>query len=203
MKGLTERQKQVLDFIKNYIRSSRYPPTIREIADHLSISVKGAYDHLKALERKGRVRCDINRSRAIELLEETEADPDAAYVTIPILGTVAAGRPIFADENYEGMIRLPSDMLSRGAQYFALRVRGDSMIDAGILSGDLAIIKKRETAENGSIVVAMVDEAVTLKRFYKEQNRVRLQPENPRHRPIYTTDCRVLGTLSRLVRDYE
>jgi repressor LexA len=203
MKALTEKQKSVISFISSFIMAHKYPPTIREIAEHFQISVKGAYDHLKALERKGRVRCDINRSRAIELLEETEADPDAAYVTIPILGTVAAGRPIFADENYEGMIRLPSDMLSRGAQYFALRVRGDSMIDAGILSGDLAIIKKRETAENGSIVVAMVDEAVTLKRFYKEQNRVRLQPENPRHRPIYTTDCRVLGTLSRLVRDYE
>lgn len=207
MKGLTERQKQVLDFIKSYIRSSRYPPTIREIADHLSISVKGAYDHLKALQRKQVVKCNLNRSRAIKLVGDAEVYEDSRFLTVPILGAVAAGRPLFAEENMEGSIQVPAGLVSGApppkGRYFALRVRGDSMKEAGILDGDLTLIRHQANADNGDIVVALVDEAVALKRFFLEKNRVALRSENPAYPPIYTQNVRVLGKLQLLLRSYE
>jgi repressor LexA len=203
MKDLTDRQREVLAYITRYIAGHKFPPTVREVADHFAISVKGAYDHIKAIEKKGHIRLDINKSRTIEVVREEGAEgEEAATRSVPILGTVAAGKPIFAEENFEGEIAIPAQMLKRG-NYFALRVRGDSMRDAGILSGDYAIIQERETAENGEIVVAMVDEAVTLKRFFKERNRVKLQAENPAYPPLFTTDVRVLGKLAGIIRNYD
>ena len=119
-----------------------------------------------------------------------------------MLGTVAAGRPLFCDENFEGDVALPEDMVNSGYKYFALHVRGTSMINAGILDGDLAIIKQTNTANNGEIVVAIIDDSVTLKRFFKEASRVKLQAENPDFKPIYSQDVRILGTLSNIVRAY-
>ena len=198
MKGLTDRQKEVLDFIKSYITTNRYPPSIREMAEHLHISVKGAYDHLKALEKKQYIHCNLNRSRAITVLDE-EWDH---YEEIPILGMVAAGSPLFAEENMEGSIKLPQGYL-RSGKHFALRVKGDSMKDAGILEGDITVIRHQNTADNGDIVVALVDEAVTLKRFYLEKNRVQLKSENPEYSPIYSQNVRVLGKLQYLLRNYD
>ncbi len=196
---MTKRQEQVLAFLRNFIETHKYPPTIREIAQNFEISVKGAYDHIKALEKKAVIHCDMNRSRAIEIIGD-ERDED--IVSVPILGNVAAGIPLFAEENFEGEIRLASEQLPPG-RYFALRVRGDSMQDAGILDGDTAVFVQQNVADNGSIVVAMVNEAVTLKRFYREKNRIKLKAENPVYPPIYTQNIQILGKLVRIIRNYE
>jgi repressor LexA len=199
MKTLTARQKEVLDFISSYLEAHAYPPTIREIAESFAISVKGAYDHVKALEKKGYLRLGENRSRALELLRRDK--PERSSVELPLLGTVAAGKPITADENYAGTVQVPADIV-RSATCFALSVRGDSMKDVGILHGDLAVIEQRQTADNGEIVVAMIDDAVTLKRFFRENNRVKLVAENPAYAPIYTQDVRILGCLRGIIRKY-
>ncbi|TVQ36661.1 MAG: transcriptional repressor LexA [Spirochaetaceae bacterium] len=200
MKSITRRQREVLDYIKAYITGHKFPPTFREISENFSISVKGAYDHVKALERKGFIQLNNNRSRTIEVLDNAEQD-DITTAEVPILGKVAAGRPLFTEENYEGTIRLPSEY-TRGGKNFALNVQGDSMRDAGIHDGDIAVFVHQNVADNGDIVVAMVDEAMTLKRFYKEKNRVKLQAENPEYPPIYTRDVRILGRLTHLIRSY-
>jgi repressor LexA len=200
MKEPTQRQREVLTFITEYIRSHSYPPTIREVAEYFSISVKGAYDHVSALKKKGRLKLDDKRSRTIEVVR---TDSDREYdgiVEIPILGVVAAGRPILAEENWDGTIPVHSSFLKKNRQYFALTVKGNSMKDAGILDKDTALIQKQNTAKNGDIVVAVVDEAVTLKRFFKEANRIRLQPENSSYNPIYSQDVRVLGKLAYVIR---
>lgn len=201
MKDITKRQQEVLTFIKGFVSRHKYPPTIREIAANFGVSVKGAYDHVKALERKEYIRLNTNRSRTIEILETEEADDNSA-VSIPLLGRVAAGRPLFADENHEGELQFPRELLGN-KQYFALQIRGDSMEGAGIYSGDVGVFAHQSVADNGEIVVAMVDEAVTLKRFYKEKNRVRLEAENSAYPSIYTQDVRLLGKLVHLIRSYE
>ncbi|MDC7226075.1 MAG: transcriptional repressor LexA [Spirochaetales bacterium] len=202
MKELTKRQEETLDYIRSYIEQHKYPPTIREMAASFSISVKGAYDHIKALEKKGRIKCDGNRSRTIEILDQkTPAEPET--LEVPILGKVAAGKPLFAEENFEGTINMPVARLGKGT-FFALHVAGDSMQDIGILDGDTAIFKQRNTADNGDIVVAMInEEAYTLKRFYREKNRIKLKAENPVYPPIYTQNVKVLGKLKCIVRDYD
>lgn len=202
MKGLTKRQEETLDYIKDYIQDHSYPPTIREMAESFNISVKGAYDHIKALEKKGRIKCDGNRSRTIEILDKQSA-PEPETIQIPILGKVAAGLPLLAEENFEDSLNMPAARFN-GGNFFALHVSGDSMQDIGILDGDLAIFIQKNTAENGDVVVAMInDEAYTLKRFYKEKNRIKLKAENPVYPPIYTQNVKVLGKLKSIVRDYE
>jgi repressor LexA len=204
MKELTQRQRDVLDFITEYIRNHTYPPTIREIGEHFTISVKGAYDHVEALRKKSFLRLGDKRSRTIEVIKAND-DPavaNAPVVAIPLLGTVAAGRPILSEENWEGSIPIHHSLLKKNTQYFALKVRGDSMTGVGIVDGDIAVIEKQESAENHEIVVALVDEAITLKRFYKEANRVRLDPENAKYKPIYTQNARILGRLAHIIRSY-
>ena len=202
MKELTLRQREVLSFITGYIRVSAYPPTIREIGDHFAISVKGAYDHVEALRKKGFLRLKDRRSRTIEVIK-AEGDSDTPVIEVPLLGTVAAGRPILSDENWEGFVPIHRSMLKANARYIALKVRGDSMIGAGIADGDIAVIEKREYAEDREIVVALVDdEAVTLKRFFREAGQIRLEPENPKHTAIYTRDARILGRLAHIIRSY-
>lgn len=201
MKGLTKKQREVLDFISAFIRGHKYPPTIREIADNFNITAKGGYDHIKALEKKKYLRCLMNRSRTIEVLSPSNAYTEGIQA-IPLLGTVAAGRPLFVEENFDGSVDLPEKYLGKG-KYFALKVRGESMIDAGILEGDTAIVRHQNTADNGDIVVALVDEAVTLKRFFLEKNRVMLKAENAAFPPIFTQNVRILGKLTFLIRNYE
>jgi repressor LexA len=205
MKELTDRQQEVLTFIIKYINSHNYPPTIREVAEHFEMSIKGAHDHITALKKKNYVKNDKG-SRTLEVIKRDDyhnAETNDGTVNVPVLGHVAAGVPILAEENWDGVIPLPRSMLKRGRRYFALMVKGDSMEDAGILDGDTAIIEQRETAENGEIVVAMVnEEATTLKRFYREKNRIRLQPENDKYKPIYSRDVRLLGRLANIIRSY-
>ena len=200
MKQLTLRQQEVLDFIKYFVQNHNFPPTIREVAEKFKISVKGSYDHIKALEKKAYIKCNLNRSRAIELMgkEKIQARNTA---TVPILGSVAAGQPLFTEENFEGEVDIALDMIS-GGKHFAVKVKGDSMNEVGILDGDLAIINYQETAENGEIVVAMVEEAVTLKRIYMEKNRIKLKAENKDFPPIYTQNARILGKLACIIRKY-
>ncbi|WP_010254572.1 transcriptional repressor LexA [Treponema primitia] len=203
MKELTQRQRDVLDFITEYIKIHAYPPTMREIGEHFVISVKGAYDHVEALRKKGFIRLGDKRSRTIEIIKtEQDHSVNTLVIEVPLLGTVAAGRPILSEENWEGAIPIHHSLLKKNAQYFALKVRGDSMIGAGIVDGDVAVIEKQESAENREIVVALVDEAVTLKRFFKESNRVRLEPENVKYKPIFTQNARILGRLAHIIRSY-
>ncbi|MEI6385361.1 MAG: transcriptional repressor LexA [Spirochaetota bacterium] len=199
MKALTARQAEILRFLVSFHEEHGYPPTIREIAHQFEISVKGAYDHVKALEKKERIRVGEGRSRAIEIVG---TERQARRISeVPLLGAVAAGKPIFAEENFRGTIQVPVEM-TRSGTCFALTVRGDSMRDAGIFNGDLAIIEERPTAENGEIVVAMIDDAVTLKRFYNENNRIKLIAENPAYSPIFTQDARIIGRLRGIIRNY-
>jgi len=200
MKELTDRQRQILTFIAEYIKKNSYPPTIREIADHYGISVKGAHDHITALRKKGHLKQVDKRPRTMGLIHFKPEDLD--MLSVPLLGTVAAGMPILSEENYDGNIMLHRSMLRKNKKYFALKIKGDSMSGAGILEGDLAIIEKQSTVRNGEIAVAVIDEAVTLKRFYKESARIRLQAENPAYKPIYSNDVKILGRLFTLIRSY-
>jgi repressor LexA len=202
MKELTNRQREVLSFIADFINSHFYPPTIREIADNFSISVKGAYDHITALKRKKYLKQNKNCSRAIELTRQFENDVAGSRVVIPIVGTVAAGIPILSEENQEGVLYLDKTALNRNKTYFAVKVRGDSMSGVGIMDGDMAVIEKQDVVNNGEIAVAVTDDAVTLKRFYRENSRIRLQAENPAYSPIYCQDVRVLGRLFKIIRNY-
>ena len=202
MKEATERQKEVLGFIARYIHAHTYPPTIREVADYFSISVKGAHDHLTALRKKGFLRQGDKKSRTIELVK-TGAEEAEDFAEIPILGTVAAGRPILAIENMDGSFKIHHTLLKNNRQYFALKVKGDSMEDAGIMDGDTAVIEQQNVVRNGEIAVVMLDESVTLKTFYRENARVRLQPENSKYSPIFCSrDVRILGRLAHIFRSY-
>jgi repressor LexA len=201
MKTLTVRQRQILEFLKSYIQQHQYPPSMREISERFSISVRGAYDHIKALERKKYVKIDSNHYRSLVLIQQ-EPPRTEQIVRIPLLGSVAAGKPLFSEENWERYIAVPAELIGRG-NHFALRVQGDSMIGAGIFNGDLAIVRQQPDAENGQIIVAMVEDAVTLKRLFKEKNRIKLQSENPSYPPIYTQNLRILGRLVHLIRSYE
>jgi repressor LexA len=199
MKELTERQKVILSFIEHFIREHNYPPTIREIADHFEISVKGAHDHVTALKKKGSLRQEDKRSRTMEVVGARERN---RMVEVPLLGTVAAGIPILAEGNREGTVMIHESMTKKNRKYFALKVRGDSMSGAGIMDGDTAIIEKANVLHNGEIAVAVIDEAVTLKRFFKESTRVKLQAENPAYPPIYSQNVRILGRLAHIIRSY-
>ena len=201
MKRLTARQNEVLQFICRFLRDNGFPPTVREIAAAFGISIRGSYDHIKALQKKGSIEAGHGRSRGIRVLRGGDP-PTPAVRQVPMLGTVAAGQPLFAEENLDGTLAVPADMLSGGDQYFALRVRGDSMSGAGILNGDMAVIRAQPSAADGEIVVAMVDDAVTLKRLFVERNRVQLRAENPEFPPIYTQDVRILGKLACVLRTY-
>lgn len=197
MKGLTAKQQQVLDFIEEFRESNGYAPTVRETAAHFEVAIKTAHDHIKALERKKAISSIAGKSRAIDIRQS----PREEMLEVPILGRVAAGFPLLAEENRDGTMTLPCSLLGKG-QFFAVRVFGESMKNAGILDGDLAILKQQNNAENGEIIVALIDEAYTLKRFYKEKNRINLVSENPDFSNIYSRDVKIIGKLVHLVRSY-
>ena len=201
MKGITDRQKEVLTFISSYTDENGYPPTVREISEHFEISIRAVQDHILALQKKGFLSQAQKRARSIKVLSDSDAS--APFVgRVPLLGTVAAGKPLLCEENLDGYLNLTEPFVRPGKSYFALRVRGQSMINAGILEGDLAVIEQASTAVDGHIIVAVIDDAITLKRYYKEAGRIRLQPENPAFQPIYCDDLRIVGILSNIVRTY-
>ena len=203
MKGITDRQKEVLTFISSFTEGNGYPPTVREISEHFMISIRAVQDHIIALQKKGFLSQAQKRARSITVLSDSGSDQRAPFVgKVPLLGTVAAGKPLLCEENLDGYLNLTEPFIRPGKNYFALRVRGQSMINAGILEGDLAIIEQANTAVDGQIIVAVIDDAITLKRYYKESGRIRLQPENPAFQAIYCDDLRIVGILSNILRIY-
>ena len=203
MRQITDRQREVLIFIAEFTEENVYPPTVREISDHFKISLRAVQDHIAALQKKGYLSTEQKRSRSIRILVDERKKEDQLYVNkVPLLGTVAAGKPLLCEEDLDGYVTLTEPFIRPEKNYLALRVRGTSMIDAGILEGDLAIIEQSSTALDGQIVVAVLDDAITLKRYYKEASRVRLQPENSTMQPIYCQDVRIVGILSNIVRTY-
>jgi len=198
MQGLTDRQQQVLKYIKDSITDRGYPPTLREIGAHMGIrSTNGVNDHLRALERKGYLTREDMKSRALRPVNipiageidakadaANEADHDSSTVEIPLLGRIAAGAPILAHENVESTFRVDRDMVRGGRDVFALRVQGDSMIEAGILSGDTIFVRKQSTANRGEIVCALIGDEATVKFYFPERDYIRFQPANSSMAPI-------------------
>ncbi len=203
MKGITDRQKEVLTFISSFTEENGFPPTVREISEHFQISIRAIQDHIIALQKKGFLSQSQKRSRSIRVLSDMrDKEPEVFVGKVPLLGTVAAGKPLLCEENLDGYLNLTEPFVRPGKNYFALRVRGMSMINAGILDGDLAVVEQTEVAADGQIIVAVIDDAITLKRYYKETDRIRLQPENPDFQAIYCKDVRIVGILSNIVRTY-
>ena len=203
MKGITDRQKEVLTYISDFSDENAFPPTVREISEHFGISIRAVQDHIIALQKKGFLSQSQKRSRSIKVLSDLREKEPATYVAkVPVLGTVAAGKPLLCEENLDGYLNLTEPFVRPGKKYFALRVRGLSMINAGILDGDLAVVEQANSAVDGQIIVAVIDDAITLKRYYKEATRVRLQPENPDFQAIYCQDVRIVGILSNILRTY-
>ena len=203
---LTDRQRSVLDFLRQFLRENGYPPTIREIAAHFDMrSPRGVQDHLKALERKGYIRRAKERSRGIEVLKlgDGRENPRSNVVRLPLIGQVAAGAPVLSEENIEEWIEVVASFAAREGN-FLLKVVGDSMVDAHILDGDTIVVSPQETARDGEIVVALVDDEATVKTFYKEPGGIRLQPENPRLKPIMvpagSADVRIIGKVVAVMR---
>ena len=201
---LTARQQQLLDYIDHVVRTTGYPPSIRQIGTALGISsTNGVRAHLKALEKKGYIHRSLRVSRGIAMLDGVKRVVSAAAheaVAVPILGRVTAGMPILAVENHDGHLTLDPSLV-KGEQVFALRVEGDSMIDAGILDGDYVLVRQQQSANNGDIVVALLeDDAVTVKRFYREADGIRLQPENVRMAPICVPNASICGKVTAVIR---
>ena len=202
---LTARQQEMLDYIERETGLSGVPPSIRQIGTALGItSTNGVRLHLQALQKKGYIRRSQRTSRGIVSLNRPPhaASPAApATVDIPILGRVAAGTPIMAAENHEGSLNIDASLVNNH-ESFALRVNGDSMVNAGILDGDIVVVRVQQGADNGDIVVALMDEETTVKRFYREKDAVRLQPENAAMPPIYSVDVEICGKVVALVRPH-
>lgn len=204
MEELTARQQEILNYIKKEVQKKGYPPSVREIGEAVGLSSSSSvHAHLEKLEEMGYLRRDPTKPRAIEVL--TDDSPlnsfdrikDLQYV--PVVGSVTAGAPILAEQNIQEYFPLPRDF-SRAEEVFMLKVRGDSMINAGIFDGDMVIVNKEPAAKNGDIVVALLGDEATVKRFYKETTQVRLQPENEKYEPIRSTDVQILGKVIGLIR---
>ena len=199
-KGLTKRQREILGYVMDSMQERGYPPSVREIGAALGLtSSSTVHSHLAALEKKGFIHRDPSKPRAIEILKDGASQPPKRVVNVPILGRIAAGQPIFAEENIEDVFPLPRDFVREDAA-FILRVRGDSMIGAGIHDGDYLVIRQQATANNGEIVAALIGDEATVKRFYRERDHIRLQPENSAMSPIIANDVTVLGKAVALVR---
>jgi repressor LexA len=201
MKPATERQQRILDVIRAFTRERGYPPSVREIGERVGLSSSSTiHAHLKALERRGLITRDPTKPRALRSEPDPAGSSGPESVVMPIIGKVAAGVPITAQEDLEGEFVLPSSFVPRATDSFMLRVQGDSMVDAAILDGDLIVVRPQKTASNGEIVVAMLEGEATVKRFFREDGRVRLQPENRSMTPIYATDVDIIGRVEAVVR---
>ncbi len=202
MEKLTKKQEDVLNYIKEYIVSHGYPPTIREIGGALGISSPATiHVHLQNLQKKGIIKKNGSKNRAIELLVQNEYIKNDDVTKVPLLGKITAGSPIEAIERPDEYFSLPTYLIPKQKEVFTLEVEGTSMINAGILDGDIVIVERQNTAHNGEIVVAMTeDNEVTLKRFYKEKNHIRLQPENDTMEPIILPNVIILGKAIGLYR---
>ena len=197
---LTERQNKILDYIRYVTKVRNYPPSVREIGEAVGLSSSSTvHNHLNQLERRGLIKRDPSKSRTVQLVADAEvAEQRRNAVSVPIVGNVAAGSPILAEQNVEDHILLSSELAKDG--YFLLRVRGDSMVNAGILNDDLVLVRPQHEATNGSIVVALVDGDATVKRFERSDGHVKLIAENPAYEPIVTTNVSLVGQVRGVIR---
>ncbi|MGE5371127.1 MAG: transcriptional repressor LexA [Solirubrobacterales bacterium] len=196
----TKRQSQILDYIIDITKDRGYPPSVREIGEACGLhSPSTVHMHLTQLEEKGFIRRDPTKPRAIEILHNEPEIPAASVITMPIVGRVAAGTPITATENTEGYFSVSSEFLGRG-DHFILSVKGDSMIEAGILDGDMVIVRSQVTANNGDIVVAMLEDEATVKRYYRRPDYIELRPENQTLQPIIARNVNIAGIVCGLIR---
>ena len=207
---LTKRQQEILDFLRSFTADSGYPPSVREIGEAVGLSSSSTvHSHLSALESKGFIRRDASSARALVIVDQItidetnsltdEPDPYRNVIALPLVGRVAAGEPILAEQNIEDTFTLPTQLVGDSSS-FLLSVRGESMIDAGIFDGDYVVVREQRTADNGDIVVAMIEDNATVKTFYREPDRIRLQPENASMDPIYTKEATILGKVVALLR---
>lgn len=201
MPSITNKQLEILEYIKNTILSEGYPPAVREICEAVHLkSTSSVHAHLSTLEKNGYIRRDPAKPRTIEILDDLFNFSTREMVNVPVVGTVAAGEPILAEERIEDYFPIPADALHTDKEVFMLRVKGESMINAGIKPGDKIMVEQQDTAENGEIVVALIEDSATVKRFYKEQDHYRLQPENDTMEPIIVNDVQILGKVVGLIR---
>lgn len=197
---ISTKQREILEYIKQEILSRGYPPAVREICEAVSLkSTSSVHAHLESLERNGYIRRDPSKPRAIEIVDDEFNLTRREVVNVPLVGTVAAGQPLLAQENIIDYFPIPASMMPN-AQTFMLKVEGDSMINAGIFDGDTIIVRMQNTCINGEIIVALVEDGATVKRFYKEDGHIRLQPENDYMEPIIVPDCLILGKVIGLLR---
>lgn len=197
---ISEKQKEILEFIKKEILSKGYPPTVRDICEAVRLkSTSSVHSHLETLEKNGYIRRDATKPRAIEIIDDNFNLTRREVVNVPLIGRVAAGEPILAVENIEDYFPVPAEYMPNEPS-FMLKVKGDSMINAGIFDGDNILVRKQNTANNGEIVVALVEDSATVKTFYKEKGYYRLQPENDSMDPIIVNDCSILGKVFGVFR---
>ena len=201
-KALTAKQQMVFDYLKKEIKQNGYPPTVREICEATGLSsTSTVHSHLETLERKGYIRRSPTKNRSTEILEEDFYGNARELAQVPIVGKVAAGVPILAEENIEDTFPIPIDYVKNDV-CFMLHVQGESMTDEGILDGDLVLVRQQQTASNGDIVIALTDDSATVKTFYREAGHIRLQPANKAFQPIILRDCNILGKVIGLYRRY-
>ena len=197
---ITAKQQEILEYIKETILKKGYPPAVREICEAVKLkSTSSVHSHLETLEKNGYIRRDPTKPRTIEIIDECFNLTRREVVNVPLVGTVAAGQPILAEENIENYFPIPVEMLPN-AQTFMLRVKGESMINVGIYDGDQIIVEEQDTARNGEIVVVLVEDSATVKRFFKENGHYRLQPENDALEPIIVDDVQIVGKVVGLIR---
>ena len=197
---ISAKQQEILDFLKNTILSTGYPPTVREICEAVHLkSTSSVFQHLEKLEKNGYIKRDESKPRAIEIIDDNFNMLRRETVSVPMVGRVAAGQPLLAVQNVESYFPIPAEYMPN-AQSFMLRVKGDSMINIGIFDGDTIIVQQQKTAKNGDIVVALVEDSATVKTFYKEDDHIRLQPENDNMEPIIVDDCIILGKVFGVMR---
>lgn len=197
---ITKKQSEILEYIKSQILNKGYPPSVRDICVAVGLkSTSSVHAHLETLEKNGYIRRDPTKSRTIEIIDDTFNLARREVVNVPLLGRVAAGEPLLAVENVVSYFPIPSEFVPND-ELFMLTVKGDSMINIGIYEGDNIIVRKTNAANNGDVIVALVDDSATVKRFYKEDDHIRLQPENDFMEPIIVSDCEILGKVVGLVR---
>ena len=197
---ISAKQKEILEYIKQEILNKGYPPAVREICEAVHLkSTSSVHSHLETLEKNGYIRRDATKPRAIEIIDDNFNLTRREVVNVPIIGQVAAGQPLLAVENIENYFPIPTEFMPN-AETFMLKVKGDSMINAGIFNGDKILVQKQSDAQNGDIVVALVDDSATVKTFYKEDGHFRLQPENDTMDPIIVNECSILGKVFGIMR---
>jgi repressor LexA len=197
---LSDRQAKILDYIRYVTRVRNYPPSVREIGEAVGLSSSSTvHNHLNQLERRGLIKRDASKSRTVQLVQEKEIDDKRrSAIAVPIVGNVAAGVPILAEQNIEDHLMLSPDIAQEG--WFLLKVRGDSMVNAAILDGDLVLVRPKQEASNGEIVVALVEDEATVKRFHRENGRIELIAENPNYAPIVPDSLRIVGDVRAVIR---